>query len=136
MIFASTVLASFCGMSFPTISSIKSMNVTELEQGRIQGALYSLQALAAGIGPLVLRMVYHYTKETYPGSMFLVAAAMYLLAASFAWALPPKQANSTNASSAMTRQELDTVTTIPEEKRQLRLFVELDRIHIEIENQV
>jgi MFS family permease len=136
MIFASTVMASFCGMSFPTISSIKSMNVTEAEQGRIQGALYSLQALAAGLGPLVLRIIYHYTKESTPGAMFLVAAAFYLLAASFAWALPPKLANSSNRDNTVPMRHAIEPTSIPEEKKQLLLAVELDRIHIEIENQI
>jgi MFS family permease len=98
-IFVSTVLASFCGMSFPTISSIKSMNVKESEQGQIQGALYSVQALASGAGPMVLRAIYHYTKDNTPGAMFLVAAILYLVAASFAWALPPEKANSSAQSS-------------------------------------
>eukprot|EP00547_Thalassionema_nitzschioides_P006059 CAMPEP_0194207448 /NCGR_PEP_ID=MMETSP0156-20130528/6184_1 /TAXON_ID=33649 /ORGANISM="Thalassionema nitzschioides, Strain L26-B" /LENGTH=473 /DNA_ID=CAMNT_0038934215 /DNA_START=86 /DNA_END=1504 /DNA_ORIENTATION=+ len=67
-IFISISLASFVGMSFPTISAIKANNVAENEQGRIQGALYSIQALAAGTGPMILRFVYQFTKESsFPG---------------------------------------------------------------------
>ena len=35
-------------MSFPTISSIKSNNAHEHEQGSVQGALYGARALASG----------------------------------------------------------------------------------------
>jgi DHA1 family tetracycline resistance protein-like MFS transporter len=106
-IFISTVVASFCGMSFPTISSIKSMNVKESEQGRIQGALFSVQALAAGAGPMVLRAIYHYTKDDTPGAMFIAAAGLYLVAAGFGWALPPEKANSSARLSRRDYEELD-----------------------------
>eukprot|EP00573_Skeletonema_grethae_P008269 CAMPEP_0201712838 /NCGR_PEP_ID=MMETSP0578-20130828/59846_1 /ASSEMBLY_ACC=CAM_ASM_000663 /TAXON_ID=267565 /ORGANISM="Skeletonema grethea, Strain CCMP 1804" /LENGTH=340 /DNA_ID=CAMNT_0048201901 /DNA_START=42 /DNA_END=1060 /DNA_ORIENTATION=+ len=62
-IFLSVTLASLTGMSFPTISAIKSNNVDEMEQGRIQGALYSLQSLAKALGPMMLRYVYNETKD-------------------------------------------------------------------------
>lgn len=94
-IFVATCFASFVGMSFPTISAIKANNVEESEQGRIQGALYSLQALAAGVGPMLLRGVYHYTKDTnFPGSMFIFAGGLYLIASTFACALPKDKADS------------------------------------------
>merc|ERR1719273_464262 len=82
------------GMSFPTISAIKSNNVNEFEQGRIQGALYSLQALAFGIGPIFLRFVYNRTKDYSPGSMFICAAFLESLAIGFAYFLPKDRANS------------------------------------------
>jgi len=94
MIFVALVFSSFCGMSFPTISAIKSNNVNEFEQGRIQGALFSLQALAYGIGPVFLRFVYSRTKDYLPGSMFLFAAALELAAVAFAYLLPKDRANS------------------------------------------
>lgn len=96
-IYVATVISSFGGMSFPTISAIKANNVEESEQGRIQGALYSLQALAAGVGPMLLRGVYHYTKDTDfpgPGAMFTFAGFLYIVAAGFAFALPKDKANS------------------------------------------
>lgn len=96
-IFIATAISSFGGMSFPTISAIKANNVKESEQGRIQGALYSLQALASGVGPMLLRGVYHYTKDTTfpgPGAMFTFAGFLYIIAAGFAFALPKDKANS------------------------------------------
>lgn len=96
-IFVSATLASLTGMSFPTISAIKSNNVDEMEQGRIQGALYSLQSLASALGPLLLRYVYNETKDGGGfgrGTMFIFGAGLYLVATLFAWALPEEEANS------------------------------------------
>ena len=97
-IFVSATLASLTGMSFPTISAIKSNNVEEIEQGRIQGALYSLQSLASALGPLLLRYVYNATKDSDGGfgrgTMFIFGAGLYLVATIFAWALPEEEANS------------------------------------------
>ena len=41
-------ICSAGSMSFPTISSIKSCNAAEHEQGSVQGALYGARALASG----------------------------------------------------------------------------------------
>jgi len=112
-IFIAIGLSAFCGMAFPTISAIKANNVAENEQGRIQGALYSVQALASGAGPLVLRAVYSQTKEMPypgPGTMFIFAGLLFLVAASFAFALPKEKANSRN-----TRDEYDEVDSDHEE---------------------
>mmetsp|Transcript_19435 Transcript_19435/g.41010 ORF Transcript_19435/g.41010 Transcript_19435/m.41010 type:complete len:538 (+) Transcript_19435:62-1675(+) len=96
-IFISAAIASLTGMSFPTISAIKSNNVEECEQGRIQGALYSLSSLASALGPMMLRYVYHKTKDGGgfgKGTMFIFGAGLYLIATVFAWLLPEEQANS------------------------------------------
>jgi len=69
----------------------------ESEQGRIQGALYSLQALASGTGPMLLRLVYRQTKDNPypgPGTMFIVAGGFYVIAVVCALALPKDKANS------------------------------------------
>ena len=91
MIFVGVALSAFVGMSFPTISAIKSNNVEQSEQGRIQGALYSLSALASALGPLLMHFVYHYTKDGAllgPGSMFVAASFLYLIAVYCAHELP------------------------------------------------
>jgi len=97
VIFLAVSGASLIGMSFPTISAIKSNNVGDLEQGRIQGALYSISALASAIGPIALRYVYYKTKDTVfpgPGAMFIFAAFLYFLATLFAFALPRDKTDS------------------------------------------
>lgn len=95
-IYAAVAISAFTGMAFPTISAIKANNVDESEQGRIQGALYSLQALASGLGPVLLRMVYRRAKDTKlgPGTMFVFAGFLYLVAVGVACALPKDKANS------------------------------------------
>jgi hypothetical protein len=94
-IYAAVAISALTGMAFPTISAIKANNVAVTEQGRIQGALYSLQALASGVGPVVLRFVYSIFKESSvgPGAMFVFAGMLYLVAVGVALALPTDRAN-------------------------------------------
>lgn len=94
-IYAAVALSALTGMAFPTISAIKANNVAVTEQGRIQGALYSLQALASGVGPVLLRFVYSQAKESVlgPGAMFVFAGLLYLVAVGVACALPSERAN-------------------------------------------
>jgi MFS transporter, DHA1 family, tetracycline resistance protein len=106
MIFTGAALSTIVGMAFPTISAIKSNNVHKCEQGRIQGALYSLQAVASALGPTALRSVHYFTTATTtktngndngggafsfligPGSMFCFASCLYAMAAYCAHLLP------------------------------------------------
>mmetsp|Transcript_34173 Transcript_34173/g.65072 ORF Transcript_34173/g.65072 Transcript_34173/m.65072 type:complete len:571 (-) Transcript_34173:108-1820(-) len=96
-IFVAATIASLTGMSFPTISAIKANNVDELEQGRVQGALFGLSSLASALGPMMLRYVYSKTKDGGgygKGTMFIFGAGLYLVATVCAWLLPEEQANS------------------------------------------
>jgi MFS family permease len=90
-IFLAVALAAFGRMALPTIAAITANNVESYELGRVQGASYSLSALASALGPVVLRCVYHYTKDGAffgPGSMFIVAACLYMIAVYCAFSLP------------------------------------------------
>jgi hypothetical protein len=45
-------VGALSGVAFPTrVSAINANNVGTSEQGRIQGALFSIQAVSAGVGP-------------------------------------------------------------------------------------
>lgn len=69
----------------------------ECEQGRIQGALYSLSSLASAVGPMLLRWVYHVTKDNTvygKGTMFIFGAGLYVVATICAYLLPEDKANS------------------------------------------
>lgn len=99
-VFVALTISGFTNMSFPTISAIKANNVRETEQGRIQGALYSVKALASGVGPALLQFVYSKTKDGLsrwsvfgPGTMFVFAAGLFLVAVGLALALPSDKAN-------------------------------------------
>ena len=97
-IFVALLIAGFSNMSFPTISAIKANNVESSEQGRIQGALYSVKALASGVGPAVLQYVYSKTKMYHglllgPGTMFIFASGLFVIGVVLALSLPNDKAN-------------------------------------------
>jgi len=97
-IFVALLIAGFSQMSFPTISAIKANNVESNEQGRIQGALYSVKALASGFGPSLLQFVYSKTKNHHgvllgPGSMFLFASVLYVVGVGLTLGLPNDKTN-------------------------------------------
>lgn len=113
MVFVAMGLGALTNMSFPTISAIKANNVNESEQGRIQGALYSVQALASGTGPMAMRFVYHYTKDGAflgPGSMFVFASGLLLVASGCAFALPKDKADSRQRFNNMNDSDDDETT--------------------------
>ena len=98
-IFTALLIAGFSQMSFPTISAIKANNVESSEQGRIQGALYSVKALASGVGPAILQFIYSKTKHYHgvllgPGTMFLFASTLYVIGVVLTMALPNDKTNS------------------------------------------
>jgi hypothetical protein len=69
----------------------------ENEQGRIQGALYSLSSLASAVGPMLLRYIYHETKDNAmygKGTMFIFGSLLYVIATFCAYMLPEDKANS------------------------------------------
>ncbi|KAG7369530.1 major facilitator superfamily transporter [Nitzschia inconspicua] len=106
-------IGALSGMAFPTISAIKANNVQQYEQGRIQGALFSIQAISAGIGPVSMRLVdsitanilssphhHHHvrwmtTTTMTQGSMFFFAAMLQFIALVCAYRLPKDKTNST-----------------------------------------
>ena len=54
-----------------------------------------MQALASGVGPVLLRFVYSRAKDSPlgPGAMFVFAGGLYLVAVAAACALPKEKAN-------------------------------------------
>ena len=59
MIFPVEIFACFSFISFPAISAMKSNNVGETEQGRIQGALYGVKQFGGGLGPVAFGAVFN-----------------------------------------------------------------------------
>mmetsp|Transcript_14496 Transcript_14496/g.33747 ORF Transcript_14496/g.33747 Transcript_14496/m.33747 type:complete len:601 (+) Transcript_14496:224-2026(+) len=99
-VFAAIVVSSLSTMAFATVSAVKANNVGGSEQGRIQGALYSVKALASGTGPALMQVVYSKTKSAPrtlfggPGTMFVAASGLFVIAIGLALALPNERANS------------------------------------------
>lgn len=59
MVFPVEIFACFSFISFPAISAMKSNNVGETEQGKIQGALYGVKQFGGGLGPVVFGAVFN-----------------------------------------------------------------------------
>eukprot|EP00980_Cylindrotheca_fusiformis_P008561 scaffold1820_cov129-Cylindrotheca_fusiformis.AAC.2 len=79
-IFAALCLSQFTKLNFPMLSSIASKGASKSEQGQLQGSLFSINALAAGAGPMLMQLVYDKTKNSIgPGTMFVFAAFLYLI---------------------------------------------------------
>jgi len=96
-IYIGAAFGSLTMMTFPVISAIKANNVDVSEQGRIQGALFSLQCLSSALGPVSLNHVYTVTKDwAYPGpgTMFFFAGFLYLIAVYIVTLLPQKKTDS------------------------------------------
>lgn len=88
------VLAGFASVTFSAISALKSNNVTDSEQGQVQGALYGANAIASALGPLAFSFTYHYLSSAhgslpaFPAGVFLIAAALTLVACVIALTIP------------------------------------------------
>ena len=81
VILAALILSQLTKVGFPLLSSFASKSASVHEQGRVQGALFALNALANAVGPMLLEIVYDLTKNSHtylgPGTMFLCASFLY-----------------------------------------------------------
>lgn len=72
-------------VTFPAISSLKSNGVAANEQGQIQGALYGVQALAMGLGPLLFSAIFtaftraHSILPYLPAAPFFIGSVLLLI---------------------------------------------------------
>lgn len=103
LIYVAFCLSQFTKTNFPLVSSIASNNVSENEQGRMQGALFAVSALANAIGPVTLEAVYHCTKDGNgllgPGTMWIVASFLYGVGTVIVCLIPTDKTKTTNATS-------------------------------------
>lgn len=68
------------GIGHPALQSLMSAQVGESRQGELQGVLSSAASLTSIAGPLLGTTVYFWTKSSFIGAVWLVGAALYLLA--------------------------------------------------------
>jgi DHA1 family tetracycline resistance protein-like MFS transporter len=61
------------------LQALISAGVDEDLQGRLQGVLASLASLASIVGPFAISTIYFATRQTIPGLVWLLGAALYLL---------------------------------------------------------
>ncbi|KAG7394614.1 Hippocampus abundant transcript 1 protein [Phytophthora boehmeriae] len=91
LIYAMTVPGCISDLSFPAISALKSNNVSEKEQGRLQGALYGARSAFDSIGPLLFATLYAaMTRESVWSQAlpYVVAAVVYFIGIGVALSLP------------------------------------------------
>ncbi|KAL3667327.1 hypothetical protein V7S43_007555 [Phytophthora oleae] len=58
VVYASNIPGSLGDLSFPAITALKSINVSEKEQGRLQGAIYGARSVFDALGPIIFSTLY------------------------------------------------------------------------------
>lgn len=82
MLYAGILVAGLNGLVFPSIQTIMTSNVAPNEQGELQGAVSSLQSLAAIVGPPLMTSTF--AAFSRPSAPVYLPGAPYLLAIGFA----------------------------------------------------
>jgi MFS transporter, DHA1 family, tetracycline resistance protein len=80
MPFALLPLFAAGGLTLPALQAMLARQVDEQHQGELQGLLASLTSLIGVGGPLVVTAAFAATQTSWPGLVWLAAAALYLLA--------------------------------------------------------
>jgi DHA1 family tetracycline resistance protein-like MFS transporter len=79
-IYAALIFSQLTKTNIPILSSIASKQVEPNEQGRIQGALFAVNAVGNAVGPILVQFIAHHTKRLFgPGSMFIYASVLYAI---------------------------------------------------------
>lgn len=80
VLFALMPLFAVGGVGMPALQSLTTQQVGEDKQGQLQGVLSSLLSLTAIFGPLFFSTIYFAVKPSWPGSIWVVGALVYVLA--------------------------------------------------------
>jgi DHA1 family tetracycline resistance protein-like MFS transporter len=89
--YALAPLFALGGVAMPALQSLVTSRVSDDQQGQLQGVLASLMSLAGIVGPVLTTAVFFSTKSIWIGTIWLVGAALYLLASPlFATVRAPK----------------------------------------------
>jgi DHA1 family tetracycline resistance protein-like MFS transporter len=77
MVFALLVPLCFGGIAHPAIQSMISRQVSDSQQGELQGSLVSLMSLVTIIGPIAYTWIYDRLPTEQAGLIWLIAAGLY-----------------------------------------------------------
>ncbi|MEO5805790.1 Tet(A)/Tet(B)/Tet(C) family tetracycline efflux MFS transporter [Devosia sp.] len=80
ILFALAPLFAMGGIGMPALQSLITKQVDSDKQGQLQGVLASLVSVASVFSPLFFSLVYFAVQPHWPGAVWLVGAAIYLLA--------------------------------------------------------
>lgn len=91
-IYVALAFSQLTKINYPILSSLASKGASADEQGRVQGALFALNALGAAIGPLSMQAIYDKTKNNLgTGTMFFFASFLYATGTVFVSCIPSKK---------------------------------------------
>ncbi len=79
MLFILIPLFAIGDVGGPAMQSLLTSKIGEDEQGKLQGVLMSLSSLAAVIGPIFFTAIYSIIRSEWPGGIWLVALALYII---------------------------------------------------------
>ncbi|TDH72946.1 hypothetical protein CCR75_003783 [Bremia lactucae] len=91
LIYALCIPGCISDLSLPAISALKSMNVSEKEQGRLQGSIYGARSIFEALGPVIFASLYgamttqSIWSQAFP---YMLASLLYLLGIGMALWLP------------------------------------------------
>ncbi|KAG7382802.1 Hippocampus abundant transcript 1 protein [Phytophthora pseudosyringae] len=91
LVYAMSVPGCISDLSFPAISALKSINASEKEQGRLQGAIYGARSIFEALGPVVFASLYaSMTRQSLWSQAlpFVVASLIYFVGVGVALSLP------------------------------------------------
>ena len=78
-LFALAPLFALGGIGIPALQALATGNVDSDNQGKLQGVMASLVSLATVFGPLFFSSLYFLVRPQWPGAIWLIGAAVYLL---------------------------------------------------------
>jgi Na+/melibiose symporter-like transporter len=95
-IYAALILSQLTKINIPLLSSCASKEVDSHEQGRVQGALFAINAIGNAVGPVLVEFIYHIPSAAKlgPGSMFIYASIIYAIGTIVVTFLPDRPAYS------------------------------------------
>ncbi|RLN49305.1 hypothetical protein BBJ28_00007188 [Nothophytophthora sp. Chile5] len=91
VVYALSLTGCISDLSFPAISSLKSINCSEKEQGRLQGAIYGARAVFEATGPVLFASLYAaMTRDSIWSQAlpYVVASGVYVVGIGVALSLP------------------------------------------------
>lgn len=97
VLYLSLLVGALGGLAGPAIQGLISRQVSENEQGRMQGAVTSLNSLVGVVGPLIATFIFAYfngggAPVRLPGAAFLMGALFSVLGTLLIWSVLRRQA--------------------------------------------
>lgn len=90
--YAIAPLFALGGVAMPALQSLVTSRVNDDQQGQLQGVLASLMSLAGIAGPVLTTAVFFSTRTIWVGAVWIIGAALYLLATPLLAMARPKAA--------------------------------------------